>query len=78
MESVEGRPIEIDDIFSNVIFRDIVISLLATIGLYLAASLLAFEPWHMITSFAQYLLLAPSYINVLNVYAVSQIDTGIH
>ena len=30
-----------------------------------------FEPWHMITSFIQYLLMAPSYINVLNVYAVS-------
>jgi chitin synthase len=29
-----------------------------------------FEPWHMITSFVQYLLMAPSYINVLNVYAV--------
>jgi chitin synthase len=25
----------------------------------------------MVTSFLQYLLLAPSYINVLNVYAVS-------
>jgi hypothetical protein len=31
------------------------------------------EPWHMITSFFQYLLLAPSYINVLNVYAVSRL-----
>jgi chitin synthase len=29
-----------------------------------------FEPWHMITSFLQYLLMAPSYIAVLNVYAV--------
>ena len=29
-----------------------------------------FEPWHMITSFIQYLLMAPSYISVLNVYAV--------
>lgn len=27
----------------------------------------------MITSFIQYLLMAPSYINVLNVYAVSQV-----
>ena len=32
-----------------------------------------FEPWHMITSFVQYLLLAPSYINVMNVYAVSHV-----
>ena len=28
----------------------------------------------MITSFVQYLLMAPSYINVLNVYAVSFTD----
>ncbi|KAH9073609.1 hypothetical protein EDB83DRAFT_2516503 [Lactarius deliciosus] len=27
------------------------------------------EPWHMITSFVQYTLLTPSYINILNVYA---------
>jgi len=33
-------------------------------------SFLQFEPWHMITSFVQYLLMAPSYIGVLNVYAV--------
>lgn len=29
----------------------------------------------MITSFVQYLLMAPSYINVLNVYAVSLYST---
>lgn len=28
------------------------------------------DPWHLIMSFAQYTLMAPSYINVLNVYAV--------
>lgn len=37
-----------------------------------SADLLQFEPWHMITSFLQYLLMAPSYIAVLNVYAVRQ------
>ena len=31
---------------------------------------LQFEPWPMIMSFVQYLLMAPSYIGVLNVYAV--------
>jgi cellulose synthase/poly-beta-1,6-N-acetylglucosamine synthase-like glycosyltransferase len=33
-----------------------------------------FEPWHMITSFVQYLLMAPSYINVLNVYAFANVQ----
>ena len=33
---------------------------------YLVASLLAFDPWHMITSFIPYILLSPTYINILN------------
>lgn len=72
-------------VFGNKIFRNIVISLLATYGLYIISSLMALEPWHMselcltsltddgsvlligwvVTSFFQYLLIAPSYINVL-------------
>ncbi|KAH8916804.1 glycosyltransferase family 2 protein [Atractiella rhizophila] len=59
----------LSDVFSNTIFRNIVISLLATYGLYLIASLIFFEPWHMFTSFIQYILLAPSWINVINTYA---------
>ena len=31
------------------------------------------DPWHMITSSIQYTLLVPSYINILNVYAVSDL-----
>lgn len=31
------------------------------------------DPWHLVTSFVQYLLIAPSYINVLNVYAFSNV-----
>ena len=29
-----------------------------------------FEPWHMITSFTQYMLLLPSYVNILMMYAM--------
>jgi len=61
------------DIFTEPKFGQIVLSLIATYGLYLIASLLFFEPWHMITSFLQYLLLAPSYISVLNVYAFANV-----
>ncbi|KAK0183781.1 glycosyltransferase family 2 protein [Armillaria mellea] len=63
----------LNDLFSNSIFRTIVLSLLATLGLYLISSLIFFEPWHMITSFIQYLLMAPSYISVLNVYAFANV-----
>ncbi|KAJ2790839.1 hypothetical protein H4R21_006431, partial [Coemansia helicoidea] len=50
-------------------FRDIVISMAATYGLYIISSLLYFEPWHMVTSFVQYMLWLPSSINILMVYA---------
>jgi len=87
----EGRAIQLSDFFTNSIFADLVLSLAATLGLYIVASLIfvsrlftfalcfrfidcwgsfKFEPWHMITSFLQYLLMTPSYIAVLNVYAV--------
>ncbi|KAI0698106.1 glycosyltransferase family 2 protein [Cytidiella melzeri] len=66
-------PLTLSDLFTNAIFRNIVISLAATLGLYIIASLVFFEPWHMITSFIQYLLLAPSYIAVLNVYAFANV-----
>ncbi|KAI8636718.1 chitin synthase 2 [Parasitella parasitica] len=50
-------------------FRNIIISLCSTYVLYLVSSALFLDPWHMFTSFLQYIFLAPSYTNVLNVYA---------
>ena len=49
----------------------IIIALAATFGLYYVASFMYLDPWHMFTSFPQYLLLMSSYINILNVYAFS-------
>jgi len=49
----------------------IVLALGATFGLYFVASFLYLDPWHMFTSFGQYMLIASSYINILNVYAYS-------
>ncbi|KAG8683909.1 Chitin synthase, class 2, partial [Ceratobasidium sp. 423] len=40
-----------DKLFQNRTFRDIVISLAATYGLYFFASFMHAEPWHMFTSF---------------------------
>ncbi|KAA8905995.1 chitin synthase-domain-containing protein [Sphaerosporella brunnea] len=56
-------------VFKNELFRDLIVSLCSTYILYFVASFMFFEPWHMFTSFLQYLLLSPSYINVLNIYA---------
>jgi len=35
------------EIFGDKIFRNIVLSLVATYGLYIISSLLALDPWHM-------------------------------
>jgi len=50
--------------------QDIVISLLATYGLYFVSSFMHFEPWHMFTSFIQYMFFLPSYVNILMMYAM--------
>ncbi|KAI0828898.1 chitin synthase 2 [Trametes gibbosa] len=45
---------------TNATFRDIVISLAATYGLYFFGSIIHLEPWHMFTSFIQYMFFLPS------------------
>ena len=60
-------------VFGNDLFRDLVVSLMSTYALYFVSSFLFLEPWHMFTSLLQYLLISPSYINVLNVYAFCNI-----
>jgi len=55
---------------TNDTFRDIVVSLAATYGLYLFSSILHLEPWHMLTSFLQYMFFLPSYVNILMMYAM--------
>ena len=55
------------------VFVDIVISLGATYGLYLIGSILYLEPWHMLTSFIQYLLLLPAFANVLPIYSFANL-----
>ncbi|KAJ7500249.1 glycosyltransferase family 2 protein [Mycena galericulata] len=51
-------------------FRDIVISILATYGIYFISSFVHMEPWHMFTSFIQYMFFLPSYVNILMIYAM--------
>nr|P87073.1 RecName: Full=Chitin synthase 1; AltName: Full=Chitin-UDP acetyl-glucosaminyl transferase 1; AltName: Full=Class-II chitin synthase 1 [Phycomyces blakesleeanus NRRL 1555(-)]BAA19857.1 chitin synthase [Phycomyces blakesleeanus] len=50
-------------------FRNIIISIVSTYAMYFIASFLFFDPWHMFTSFIQYIFLSPSYTNILNIYA---------
>lgn len=43
--------------------------MVSTYALWILVSFFFLDPWHMFTSFIQYLLMTPTYINVLNVYA---------
>lgn len=56
-------------LFTNKLFFTLIVSMASTWLLYLITSILFLDPWHMVTSFIQYLLLTPTYINILNVYA---------
>ncbi|KIW68825.1 chitin synthase 2 [Phialophora macrospora] len=56
-------------IFNNSTFFAIIVSLASTYVLWFVASILFFDPWHMFTCFIQYIILTPTYINVLNIYA---------
>jgi chitin synthase len=55
--------------FGNNLFTNMIVSTSATVGLYFLMSFLYLDPWHMITSSAQYFALLPSYICTLQVYA---------
>ncbi|CAD6567684.1 MAG: Chitin synthase, class 1 [Cyphobasidiales sp. Tagirdzhanova-0007] len=68
-----GGKFDVTTIFANSIFRAIILSMLATYGLWLYASIIFFEPWHMFTSFIQYILLSPTYINIIAVYAMCNV-----
>lgn len=56
-------------VVQNQVFFTLIVSLMSTYILWFIVSFLFFDPWHMFTSFFQYLLLTPTYINILNVYA---------
>ncbi|KAI8717544.1 Chitin synthase [Fusarium sp. LHS14.1] len=53
----------------NNVFTNLIVSILSTIGMYFIMSIIYLDPWHMITSAAQYFVLLPSYICTLQIYA---------
>ncbi|KAJ3071725.1 Chitin synthase, class 2 [Podochytrium sp. JEL0797] len=55
------------------ILINMILSLACTYGVYFLASFLYCDPFHMFTSLIQYLLLMPSFINILMVYAFCNI-----
>lgn len=57
------------ELIKNKIFITLIMSVMSTYGVWLIASIMMFDPWHMVTSLGQYLLLTPTFTNILNVYA---------
>ncbi|KAL9054881.1 MAG: hypothetical protein Q9162_003914 [Coniocarpon cinnabarinum] len=49
----------------------VLLSIGATYGIYLGFSILYGDPWHMLTSFPQYMVLMSTYCNIISVYAFS-------
>lgn len=60
-------------LFTNQKLRDLVVSVVSTYILYAIGAIIHGEPSFMVTSFIQYLLLSPSYVNVLNIYSFCNI-----
>jgi chitin synthase len=52
---------------------NLLLSMIGTFGVYLITSILHLDPWHMFTSFLQYMILLPSFVNILMVYAFCNI-----
>lgn len=54
---------------SSYVFLSIIVSLLATYGIYTLMSILYLDPWHMLTCSVQYFLMIPSYTCTLQIFA---------
>ena len=67
----EGAKMFLQTFFASTGPGIILVALAATFGLYFVASFMYLDPWHMFTSFFQYLVMMPSFINILMIYAFS-------
>jgi chitin synthase len=56
-------------LLDNSAFLDLVVSVFSTYGLYLIASCIHLDPWHIFSSMIQYLLILPTYNNVFMIYS---------
>ncbi|KPV74975.1 glycosyltransferase family 2 protein [Rhodotorula graminis WP1] len=56
-------------VFLGSTYGPIFAGIAGTFGVYIISSLLYLEPWHLLHSMPQFLLIAPSFTNILNIYA---------
>jgi chitin synthase len=85
LDPADKTPFKISDLVQNSIFFTLIVSLLSTYVLWIVSSIVFLDPWHIVTSVSvilksnseptnkhqslQYMLLTPTYTNVINVYA---------
>ncbi|XXG96420.1 hypothetical protein Hte_002702 [Hypoxylon texense] len=63
----------INEYYTDIGYVTIFVTGISVFGIYILAGLLSFDPWHLFTSWAQYLFISTSYTNILNIYAFSNI-----
>ncbi|KAM0430065.1 hypothetical protein ACHAPT_006071 [Fusarium lateritium] len=61
----------IGEFYADIGEPTIMVAAFAVFGVYIITTILAFDPWHLFTSFAQFLFISSSYVNILNIYAFS-------
>ncbi|CVK84447.1 probable CHS-3 chitin synthase 3 [Fusarium proliferatum] len=61
----------IGDFYADIGQVTIIVAAFSVFGVYILSALLALDPWHLFTSFAQFLFISSSYVNILNIYAFS-------
>lgn len=69
VQSLQNLPANGQWLLNGGTSRDIVLSLLSTYGVYLISGLIYGQAAHVISCLVQYLLMLPSYINTLSIYA---------
>ena len=60
-QAIDNGATSFSAIMADSTFRNVILSLASTYGLYLVGSIIYLDPWHMLTSFVQYLCMMPRY-----------------
>ena len=63
----------INEYYTDIGSVTVMATAISAFGVYIAAGFLCLSPWHLFHSWAQYLFIQSSYVNILKVYAFSNI-----
>ncbi|KAH7269112.1 uncharacterized protein BKA55DRAFT_1803 [Fusarium redolens] len=61
----------IGEFYADIGQSTIIVAGFSVFGVYILSALLALDPLHLLTSFAQFLFISSSYVNILNIYVFS-------